>query len=119
MNSENMNSENINNENINNEKQEKQIKFFLLLLLIALVIGGATLFFVHTKNDSFFEYSGFTVHEVVEKGAKQYDIQFFKAENNQPFIISSRFNPEELESIPAYEGLRDDLIKEALFKIIR
>jgi len=44
-----------------------------------------------------------------------YRIEIFINENPQPYQISSRYNPKDLEDIEVYAGLKDDIIKEELY----
>ena len=97
--------------------ERKTTTIVVASLFVILLIGSIGLFYYQKQHYSsvFFEYSGFAVHKVQEKGLSEFQIQIFINENRQPFSVSSRYSPRELEDIPTYEELRNDLVKEKLY----
>ncbi len=95
----------------------KELKIYLSLVLVFLIIGSISLYFYQKKrySDVFFEYSGFAIHRVNNMGIEQYYTQLYINNNEQPYLIATRYNPKDLENIDAYDGLRKDLIKETLY----
>ncbi len=85
--------------------------FFIILLvsLLALFIYQGYRF-----NSIYFTYHGFDVRKVQDNGVS-YKIEFTLPNNPQPYIISVRNDPRELESIPVEENLKEKVIKKELF----
>ena len=99
---------------MNPEKQNKVVLIIVFALLAASVIVIlAYQQIVHSRQ--FFEYNGFTIYEGNKEGLKSFQIQFFKEGEEKPFVINTRYNPNDLEGIPVYVELRENIIKERLF----
>lgn len=98
-------------------KTKKQIRVFLIVLIIILVVGGVSLFFIQKErsSDIFFEYNGFAVHKVNIQGATVYKTQLFVDNNPQPLVMGFRSNPKDLEIIPIEAGLKEKILKQELY----
>ena len=97
--------------------KSKNITIFVAFMFILLLTGAIFLFYYQKQrySDIFFEYNGFAIHKVQDKNFEEYKIQFFIEGREQPFLISSRFNPRYLEEIPIYDNLGEDIIKEKVY----
>ena len=95
----------------------KQVKAFILIIIIIIVAGIISLVLYQSKKYSgtFFEYSGFAVHKVTDGSINEFRITFFREDDSQPFTINSRYDPRTLEEIKIQSNIREDIVKENLF----
>ncbi|MEK6826209.1 MAG: hypothetical protein AABX90_01110 [Nanoarchaeota archaeon] len=95
----------------------KQVKAFILIIIIIIVAGIISLVLYQSKKYSgtFFEYSGFAVHKVTDGSINEFRITFFREDDSQPFTINSRYDPRTLEEIKIQNNIREDIVKENLF----
>lgn len=98
-----------------NPERQNRIVIGIILIIIILGIFSIIFYQIYRHNSNFFEYNGFTVYGGMNNGLMAYQIQFFLEDSPQPFVINSRHHPEDLEDIPVYSGLRNDLLKEKLY----
>ncbi len=95
----------------------RQINIFLIVTIVLLVIGGIILYAYQKErySDVFFNYNGFDVHKVLDRGYVVYKISLVSLVDNKLYAIESRYNPKELEKIPTRFNLNDIYDKKALF----
>ncbi|MEK6922740.1 MAG: hypothetical protein AABX08_02995 [Nanoarchaeota archaeon] len=95
----------------------KQVKAFILIIIIIIVAGIISLVLYQSKKYSgtFFEYSGFAVHKVTDGSINEFRITFFREDESKPFTINSRYDPRTLEEIKIQSNIREDIVKENLF----
>jgi hypothetical protein len=95
------------------KKREKQLTIIVFSLIIILIIGFLfMLFYQKTRySDIYFTYNGFNVQKVIDNNVPTYKIKFYFEKNSQPFIISFRNNPKDLENITIEKDIRDILFK--------
>lgn len=88
----------------------------IIITLILLLITGSFGLYIYQKNrykDVYFDYNGFTVHKGTDKsGATIYQTKIFTQNNAQPYLITTRYSPLELEEIDSSYSKRDILKKE-------
>ena len=97
--------------------QKRQLQVFIGIL-VALFLFGSIMLFSYQNiryGDVFFEYNGFAVHRIEDYEIDEYQVEIYLNNNPQPFIVSSRYNPRDLEDIAVYDGLKDDIIKDELY----
>ncbi len=98
------------------KKREKQLTIIVLSLIIVLIIG-TLLMFVYQKirySDVYFTYNGFDVQKVIDNNVPTYKIKFYFENNPNPFIISFRNNPKDLENITIDSNINDELLKKGV-----
>ncbi len=89
-----------------------------IILLVILIIGSFSMY-IYQKNrykDIYFEYNGFTVQKGVDKaGNTIYQTKIFVADDKQPYLITTRFSPKDLEDIEIKNDFKKDLLKKEIY----
>lgn len=97
---------------------EDKTKWIIIILCIAFVLGSFGLL-IYQKNHYktiYFEYNGFAVHKGKDQaGNLIYQTKIFIGNDQQPYLVTSRYNPEDLEDIEIYKDLKKDLLKKEIY----
>ena len=92
-------------------------KWVVVILLLIFIMGSFGLY-IYQKNrykDVYFDYNGFTVHNKVdESGNSLYQIKIYVKDDKQPYLISTRYSPLDLEDISVSYS-RNDVLKKEIF----
>lgn len=98
--------------------EENKVKWILIVLFL-LLIGGVVGVFIYQNyryKDVYFEYNGFAVHKGADKsGNIIYQTRIFIGNDNQPYLITTRYNPKDLEAIKVENDIKKDLLKKEIF----
>ncbi len=97
----------------------QKIAWVFIVLLVIFVLGTIGMF-LYQKNrykDTYFEYNGFTIHKITsENNNKVYQTKVFIGENPQPYLITTRYNPNELNDIEVNNhNLKDSVLKKEIY----
>ena len=90
----------------------------LIVLLIVFIIGlfGMFLYQKNRYKEVYFEYNGFAVNKGKDRsGNIIYQTKIFIGEDVQPYLITTRYSPTDLEDIEVYDNLKKDLLKKEIF----
>jgi hypothetical protein len=98
------------------KKREKQLTIIVFSLIIILIIGFLFMFFYQKIRYSniYFTYNGFDIQKVIDNNIPFYKIKFYFENNPNPFIISFRNNPKDLENITISNNIKDILLKKGV-----
>ncbi|MCX6711829.1 MAG: hypothetical protein NT139_02215 [Candidatus Woesearchaeota archaeon] len=98
------------------KKKERQLTIIVISLIIILIIGILFMFFYQKIRYSniYFTYNGFDIQKVLDNNVPSYKIKFYFQNNPNPFIISFRNNPKDLENITIDNNIRDILLKKGV-----
>ena len=97
---------------------EKKSNKIIIVLFIILIIGSFSMYFYQKSRykDTYFDYNGFAVHKVKDKANNDiYQTKIFLGENPQPYLITTRYNPTELEEIEVLNDFKKDLFKKEIY----
>ena len=98
--------------------EDKKIKWVIILLCLAFIIGsfGILIYQKNRYKEVYFEYNGFAVQKSRDAGGNTvYQTRIFLGEDQQPYLITSRYGPEDLEDIGIYKDLKKDLLKKEIY----
>ena len=90
----------------------------LIVLLIVFIIGlfGMFLYQKNRYKEVYFEYNGFAVNKGKDRsGNIIYQTKIFIGKDVQPYLITTRYSPTDLEDIEVYDNLKNDLLKKEIF----
>ncbi len=97
---------------------DKKIKWILVILLMVFILGSLGIFF-YQKNrykEVYFEYNGFVVHKGKDRaGNTVYQTKIFLGDSAQPYLITTRYSPKELEEIKTIYYKPDLLNKKEIY----
>lgn len=104
-------------EKIQEITKNRGVRIFIAILFVVLLVGSVAIFIYQKErySNTFFEYNGFAVHKVSDKGIEEFVIEIFINENKQSFTVRSRHNPNVLEDIDITGDLKENIIKKELY----
>ncbi len=97
---------------------EEKSNTIIIILLLLFIIGTFSVY-LYQKNrykQVYFDYNGFAVHKTTDKaGNNIYQTEIFLGDNPQPYLITTRYSPKDIEDIDVYNNLKEDLIKKEIY----